>query len=44
MWEDLTVALAFLGFVAAMVILMVELPPVLRAAQQFASQHREARR
>ena len=44
MWEDLTIALSFVGFVAAVVLLVVELPPVLAAAQQFAREHREARR
>jgi hypothetical protein len=41
MWEYLTVALAVVGFVAAVVMLVVELPPVLTAAQRFARQHRE---
>jgi hypothetical protein len=41
MWEDLTIALAIAGFVAAVVMLVVELPPVLAAAQRFARQHRQ---
>jgi hypothetical protein len=41
MWEVLTIALSCVGFVAAVVLLVVELPPVLAAAQQFAQQHRQ---
>jgi hypothetical protein len=41
MWEYLTIALAMVGFVAAVVMLVVELPPVLTAAQRFARQHRQ---
>jgi hypothetical protein len=43
MWEDLTIALSCVGFVAAVVLLVVELPPVLAAAQEFARQHRQER-
>lgn len=43
MWENLTIALSCVGFVAAVVLLVVELPPVLAAAQQYARQHRQGR-
>ena len=36
MWEDLTIALSCAGFLAAVVVLLVELPAVLRAAQDYA--------
>jgi hypothetical protein len=39
MWENLTIALAFTGFLAAVVVLMLELPAILRAAQDHANLH-----
>jgi hypothetical protein len=44
MWEYLAIAVSCVGFLAAVVLLFVELPPVLAAAQQFATKHREGRR
>ena len=43
MWEDLTIALSCAGFLAALVLLLVELPPILRAAQDYARLHHEGR-
>jgi hypothetical protein len=39
MWEDLTIALACVGFLTAVAVLMLELPAVLRAAQDYARLH-----
>jgi len=44
MWEDLTIALACTGFLAAFVVLMLELPKVLRAAQDNARLHHQRHR
>ena len=41
MWEDLTIGLACTGFLAAVVMLMLELPAVLRAAQDYARLHHQ---
>jgi hypothetical protein len=41
MWEDVTIALACVGFLAAVVLLLLELPAVLRAAQDCAHLHHQ---
>ena len=41
MWEDATIALSCAGFLAAVVVLLVELPAVLRAAQDYVRLHHQ---
>ena len=41
MWEDVTIALACVGFLAAVVVLLLELPAVLRAAQDYTHLHHQ---
>jgi hypothetical protein len=39
MWEDVTIALSCVGFLAAVVVILLELPALLRAAQDYARLH-----
>jgi hypothetical protein len=40
MWESLTIALSCLGFAAAVILMLVELPAVLEQIRSWSAQHR----
>ena len=44
MWEGLTIALSCVGFAAAFIMVMFELPAVLEQVQSWSAQHRHASR
>jgi len=40
MWQDITLALCLIGFIAALALTLVELPAVVRQARRVAGRHR----
>lgn len=44
MWESLTIALSCLGFAAAVIMVLVELPAVLEQIESWSAQRRHASR